>query len=247
MDYKIIVGLPAYNEESGLAKLLDKLSRLESDSHPPLTILVVNDGSTDGTERILNRYAGLHPNITYLNHPYNKGLGEAIKTMFGHVCEHYGESDVLVTLDADNTHDPEMIPEMIGKLKSEQLDLVIASRFMEGGKEIGLPVYRKLYSRGAAFLLKMFFPIPGVKDYSSGYRCYRVGYLQKAMDSYNKRLVTSRGFECMAEIMARFSKLGLKAGEYPLVLHYELKEDKSKMKAFRTIVGYFHLIKRVNS
>jgi dolichol-phosphate mannosyltransferase len=246
MDYNIVIGLPAYNEELGLSKLLEKIKYLENQFNRSFSVVIVNDGSNDGTERILNMYAKLYPFITCLHHPNNKGLGEAIKTMFGYVCEHFNESDVLITLDADNTHNPNIIPEMINKLKSEQLDLVIASRFIEGGKEVGLPLHRKLYSRGAAFLLKVFFPIPNVKDYSSGYRCYRIGYLQKAMSILNNQLVTVKGFECMAEIIARFSKIGLKAGEYPLVLQYDLKENKSKMKAVRTIAGYFNLIKKVN-
>ncbi|WP_248926002.1 glycosyltransferase family 2 protein [Paenibacillus hamazuiensis] len=246
MDYNIVIGLPAYNEEPGISKLLEKLSDLGSRFDRGFFVVIVNDGSTDGTENILHHFASRYPFISYLNHPHNKGLGEAVKTMFAYVCEHFNESDVLITLDADNTHNPGIIPEMVNKLKNEQLDLVIASRFTQGGKEIGLSLPRKLYSRGAALLLKMFFPIHNVKDYSSGYRCYRVGYLKQAMSVFNKQLVTATGFECMAEIIARFSKIGIKAGEYPLVLQYDLKENKSKMKVARTIAGYFHLIKKVN-
>ncbi len=245
MGYKVIVGLPAYNEEAVIGKLLDSMKQLKELLGESLHILVVNDGSTDHTEEILKAYADAYPYIKYITHSKNRGLGLAMKTLFCQVVNQYDENDVLITLDADNTHSPHIIPDIIRKLKSEKLDLVIASRFVPGGKEIGLSWNRKIYSRGAKLFLKLFFPIRNVSDYSCGFRAYNLGYLKKAMKLYNGELITTSGFECMAEILARFSKIGVKAGEYPLVLHYEQKEGASKMKVQRTIMGYFSLLKKV--
>ena len=245
MDFNVIIGMPAYNEEAVLGKVLDSMTQLKELLGESLGILVVNDGSTDKTEEILKAYAGTYPYINYISHSENRGLGSAIKTLFGQAISKYGEEDVLITLDADNTHSPQIIPDIVRKLKSENLDLVIASRFIPGGKEIGLSWNRKIYSRGAKLFLKLFFPIRNVSDYSCGFRAYSLGYLKKAMQLYNGELITTCGFECMAEILARFSKIGVNAGEYPLVLHYEHKEGASKMKVQKTIMGYFSLLKKV--
>lgn len=245
LDYKIIIGLPAYNEENVLPELLDKFRYLRKEIGNSLDVLVVNDGSSDSTENILNDYASRYPYIHYISHLENRGLGEAVKTIFGFVLENYDKNDVLITLDADNTHNPRIIPAMINKLKKENLNLVIASRFAQGAKEIGLSLDRKIYSRGATYLLRLFYPISNVRDYSCGYRAYELAYLQKAIDLYQGDLITTSGFECMAEILARFSRIGVAAGEYPLELHYEMKKSKSKMKVTRTIMGYFRLLGRI--
>lgn len=245
MNYQVIVGMPAYNEEAVLGKLLDQVLQLQPIFEDSLKVYVVNDGSTDHTGDILRTYSSRFSCVNYLTHFQNKGLGAAIKTLFAAVHDLYGEDDILVTLDADNTHSPLIIPEMIKKLQEENLDIVIASRFISGGQESGLSLDRKIYSRGATCLLKLFFPIPNVRDYSCGYRAYRIGYLKRAMDLYHGQLITSGGFECMAEILARFSKIGVAAGEYPLNLQYGLKVGKSKMKVMRTVMGYFRLVGKV--
>lgn len=241
MDNYIIAGLPAYNEEDAIPKVLDKLLFLKDIYGDRFKILVVNDGSTDNTEKILKEYSERYDHINYINHDVNQGLGRAIYTLFYHVSHRYGKGDILITQDADNTHNPKIIPFMVDKLIEEKLDIVIASRFVNGGREIGLSLERKLFSRGAAAFLKLFFPIENVHDYSCGYRAYDVEYLDRAIMAYGGGLVTSRGFECMAEVLARFSKLGVRAGEYPLVLEYNLKQGESKMKVLRTIKGYLSL------
>ena len=242
MNRKVIIGLPIYNEQEALPHLFRKLETLRDVLGDALHCLLVDDGSTDRSRDLLAKFTASFPHAVLLAHPENRGLGEAMRTMIGYAAEQFGAEDILVTLDADNTHDPAMIPAMVEKLREEGLDLVVASRFARGGAEHGVPLVRKLYSRGAAALLRPFFHVPGVTDYSSGFRAYRVGLLQKASRRYQGRLITSRGFSCMAEMMAKFSKIGVKAGEYPLVLEYGRKEGPSKMKAIRTIAEYIRLL-----
>ncbi len=245
MERKVIVGLPAFNEENGLPKLLDKMIALKEQLSDRFSIIIVNDGSSDHTEEVLRDYANQYPFVHYINHDVNKGLGEAMQTLFQHAVETFADHDILITLDADNTHNPAIIPGLIKKLDHDDLDVVIASRFTKGGKEIGLSAIRKVYSRGAKLFLKTFYPIPYVNDYSCGYRAYRVGYLKKAYQIYGGKLITTNGFECMVEILARFSKIGVHAGEFPLRLEYNLKEGESKLPVVKTIVGYFKLLKKV--
>lgn len=245
MNPKIIVGLPAYNEEKNLDKLLDKINNLKSVIGDSLRVIVVNDGSTDGTEAILKRYADRYGYIGYLNHPRNLGLGNAMATLLRYAAEHFNSQDILITFDADNTHNPNIIPSMVALLNAENLDVVIASRFTRGSREIGLSEIRKLYSRGAMVFCGLVFHIKHVRDYSCGYRAYQIGFLKKLIAAYGGNVISSGGFECMVEILAKAGKIGVRAGEYPLVLEYNLKEGQSKMNVGKTIMGYMRLALQV--
>ncbi|NLK20510.1 MAG: glycosyltransferase family 2 protein [Epulopiscium sp.] len=245
MKPKVIIGLPAYNEENGLPEVLNKINILKNSIDNFLEVIVVDDGSTDKTKEILEEYEQRLNYIRPIYHELNKGLGAAINTLFSVVIREARDCDFLVTMDADNTHNPNHIIDMVKKMDKEDLDLIIASRFTEGGREVGVPIIRKLYSRGAKYFFKSFFNIKNVNDYSSGFRIYKVGYLRKSMNLYNGNLVTTNGFDCMAEILARFSKIGIRADEHPLILEYNLKDSKSKMDVMGTITGYFDLLRRV--
>jgi dolichol-phosphate mannosyltransferase len=245
MADKIFIGLPAFNEEKSLPELLSKIIDFSNNIDEELEVIVVDDGSTDRTKKIIEAFSDSYHFIKGLYHEKNLGLGAAINTIFHAVIEKACDNDFLVTMDADNTHNPYQIINMIQRIKEENLDLIIASRFVRGGEERGVPLIRRLYSRGAKYFFKLFFNIRNINDYSSGFRVYKVGYLRRSMQLYNNQLITTNGFDCMAEILAKFSKIGIKAAEYPLKLQYDLKASASKMKVFETILGYFDLLRRV--
>ncbi|MHB1391476.1 MAG: glycosyltransferase family 2 protein [Clostridia bacterium] len=241
---KVLIALPAYNEEQGIASVLGDIINLREVTKYSMEVLVVNDGSTDETANIVHSLSDRRDFISLINHDSNRGLGEAVKTILHHAVDILGDEDVLVTLDADNTHTPMLIESMIDTLVANRLDLVVASRFIDGGREIGLSNMRKLYSRGAMYYFKLFFPIENLNDYSSGYRAYSMKTLREAYNKWNG-LVTTSGFECMAEIAAKFSRMNIHAGEVPLVLRYDFKKGKSKMKVANTVRGYFSLLNKV--
>jgi len=234
----IYIFLPAYNEAEGLKNLLENISQVLRNY--VYKIILVNDGSTDATEKIACSFQTFLP-IEIINHAGNRGLGEAFKTGMKRILRDLESQDIVVTLDADNTHPPSLIPQMVTKI-SKGLDLVIASRFCPEGKEIGLKFLRRLFSRGACWLLKLFFPYPEVKDYTSGYRAYLGELLTEATNSYGEELVTAKGFTVMAEILIKLRKFRPKVAEIPLILRYDLKKGKSKIKILRTIAQYFRLI-----
>lgn len=245
MAFKVVVAMPAYNEGDNISELLKKIILMQKQIKHPLKILVINDGSTDQTGEILKGFSNKYRNVSYITLEKNKGLGNAMQTIINYAYKVLHDEDILITIDADNTHNPRIIPSMIKKLEDDNLDSVIASRFIKGSKEIGLPALRRIYSRGAVVFFKIFFPINKINDYSCGFRAYRVRYLKNAIDIYNGTLIKSNGFESMAEILACFSKIGVRAGQYPLILEYNLKKGESKMKVFNTVVGYFSLLGRV--
>lgn len=241
---KVLIALPAYNEEFGIASVLRDIISLRKISKYSIDVLVVNDGSTDETANIVHSLSFDGKYISLISHDSNRGLGEAVKTILHYAVDSLRDDDILVTLDADNTHTPLLIESMIDSMIENHLDLVVASRFTEGGMEIGLSNIRKLYSRGAMYYFKLFFPIENLNDYSSGYRAYSMKTLREAYNKWNG-LVTTNGFECMAEIAAKLSRTNIRAGEVPLVLRYDYKKGKSKMKVVKTIKGYFSLLNKV--
>ncbi|HHV65895.1 MAG TPA: glycosyltransferase family 2 protein [Peptococcaceae bacterium] len=241
---KVLIGLPAYNEEVGIAQVLKGIEYFRQISRYNIEVLVVNDGSSDQTAQVVKNFAFEHDYLTLINHSQNKGLGEAVQTILRYAVQNLEDDDILVTMDADNTHSPFLIESMIAMLLSYDLDMVVASRFTTGGCELGLKMLRKLYSRGARCFFKVFFPIKNLNDYSSGFRAYRVRIIKEAEKRWGK-LITTNGFDCMAEIAAKFSKMGIRAAEVPLILNYGFKEGESKMKVAKTIKGYLALLGKV--
>lgn len=233
--------LPAYNEEASLPLLLQRIAAFgASYGDEPYQVIVVNDGSSDATAAIVTDFAARMP-VRLINHDGNKGLGTAMKTGLTAAATVTERDDAVVTMDADNTHDPALISALRSEL-NKGYDLVIASRYQKGGEEIGLSLPRHIFSKGASTLLRLFFPIPGARDYTCGYRIYSGRLMRIAMDRYGDALVEEKGFTCMAEILIKMSRLGARVSEVPLVLRYDLKAGSSKMKVFATIRRYFVLI-----
>jgi len=231
--------LPAYNEALALPLLLDEIRRVEwrGDVYK---VVVVDDGSTDGTVAACRARWEEMP-LDVICHTRNLGLGSAMLTGLKHCVAKSGSGDVIVAMDADNTHSPTLIPQMIRAIKSGS-DIVIASRYAVGGREIGLAPTRKVLSRGASVLLKVAFPIPGATDYTCGYRAYSGAILERGFDVYSDRLIEQKGFVCMAELLIKLGALGAIVSEVPLVLRYDLKGGRSKMRVTRTIAGYLKLV-----
>lgn len=235
----IYILLPAYNEEKDLPVLLDRIRGTLMETE--YRVLVVNDGSRDATLSVAHEFAKRMP-LTVLDHGVNKGLGQAMLTGLSYAVRTAQAGDVVVAMDADNTHDPSLIGRMVAMCR-EGKDVVIASRYTAGGEEIGLTPLRKVLSRGASFLLHIFYPIRGTRDYTCGYRAYTAEILHSAFDRFGQDgVIEEGGFTCMAELLIKLSFVGARVDEAPLVLRYDLKSGKSKMKFVRTIWRYGVLI-----
>ncbi len=230
---RVLVTLPAFNEEESLPELLERIGESFADSKLPYEIVIVNDGSKDSTAQVIEQFALQMP-IHFVNHPVNQGLGITIRDGLREALERAEERDIIVTMDADNTHPPGLIPHMV-QLIHEGCDVVIASRFENGGSVTGVPFNRHLLSFGARVLFTMLFPTKGVRDFTSGYRAYRVSVIREAFEKYGDNFVGETGFSCMADILLKLRKQGCVFGEAPLRLRYDLKGGESKMKVFNTI------------
>lgn len=237
----IWIVLPAFNEAAGLPALLEAvedLGRRLAES-TALRVVVVDDGSTDGTASVAGGFADRLP-LEVVVHPQNQGLAAAIRTGLEHACRQAPADAVIVTMDADNTHRPEQIPAMARAI-ADGAEVVIASRYVHGARQAGVPAHRALLSAGVGWLLRLRFGLPGVRDYSCGFRAYRAALLQRAMAAYGSGLIEARGFVVMTEILIKLAPFRPRIVEVPLDLRYDRKVGASKMPAARTILGYLRL------
>ena len=146
-------------------------------------------------------------------------------------------------MDADNTHLPGLIMRMV-RLIHEGHDIVISSRFATGSRVRGVPFNRRLLSRVGNLMFRILLPIQGVKDYTSGYRAYRVGLIQQAVDYYDNEFLSEKGFSCMVDILLKLRRFDPLYGEVPMILRYDQKVGKSKMNVASTIKETLLLIGR---
>lgn len=235
----IYILLPAYNEEKSLNQLLPKIDKaFKEDMKKEYHIIACDDGSKDRTGAMLEDYAKSLP-ITIITHKINRGLGETSRDLFEKVAEVSDDDDIIIRMDCDDTHEPEFIPGLLDKIE-EGYDVVIASRFVEGGGQEGLDSYRATISKLANLFMKFFFPIDGLKEYSSGFRAYRAKAIKHAINTFGNNFIQLKGlgFTATLEKVVKLKIIGAKFGESPFILRYQLKQSDSKMVTSITTLGY---------
>jgi dolichol-phosphate mannosyltransferase len=239
-DSIVFVVLPAYNEEAGIARLIMSLDRAMTEAGFRYQLLIVDDGSTDGTPKIVADAMSHFP-VHVLNHRVNQGLGNTIRDGLLQAATEAGENDIVITMDADETHTPGLILAMVRQIR-EGCDVVIASRFQRGSRVIGLSLGRMLLSYGGSLALRALFPTRGVRDFTCGFRAYRAAVLHAAVSRYGSTFVNEEGFQCMVDILLKLRKLPLIFGEVPLILRYDQKASLSKMNVGGTILSTLRLM-----
>ena len=195
---QVVIGIPAYNEEKNIAKIIVKLQNITN------KIIVCNDGSTDLTSEISNKMGAI-----VINHPKNLGYGAAIKSLFSKACEL--DADVLITFDADGQHRIEDINKVLEPIEHNNADIAIGSRFLD--KKIKIPAYRKL---GINVITKMsnITTKKKITDSQSGFRAYNKKSLQEIIPSDN-------GMGISTEILIKANKKSLRVIEVPITILYE--------------------------
>jgi dolichol-phosphate mannosyltransferase len=218
----MLIILPAYNEGNNLANMLPQLIERYN-------VLVIDDGSTDNTASVAK---AMGANV--IIHPTNKGLGRSLYD--GFVWAAKNNEDVIITMDADNTMDTSLIPQMADLVKNG-FDLVIASRYQKGAVVENVPAYRKVMSITASYICRAAFKLP-VNDYSSGYRAYSGKAVKKAIKHYGWGFITSSGFDCQIEILRKLKPFITNACEIPIRLDYAPKAGHSSFNFGKTLKGY---------
>ncbi len=163
---------------------------------------------------------------------------------FEYLAATAADEDVIISLDCDDTHEPKFAVPAIDKLK-EGYDVVVLSRFGKGGGQEGLSAFKTLMSMGAGIVLKIFFPVRGLREYSCNYRVYRASIIRKAVRHFGRNFIRlpHLGFVAAPETLFKLRMMGARITEVPFVLRYDQKPTPSKNNSLRTIRGYLELIR----
>jgi dolichol-phosphate mannosyltransferase len=237
-NMKIFVLLPAYNEAESIPRLFPKLlSTLDSITNN-YRIIICDDGSSDNTAEIARKILP-DERLAIITHKINRGLGETMRDLYEYVAENSKTGDVVIRMDCDDTHEPKYIPAMLKSL-SLGYEVVIASRFASGGGQSGVTGYRATLSSAANVFMRSLFRIPGVREYSCGYRAYTSTILKKAIAFYGNDFIQLKGlgFTGTLEKLVKLHVLNAKIGEIPFHLRYDQKISSSKMISSITTLGY---------
>jgi dolichol-phosphate mannosyltransferase len=224
----ITLVIPAYNEQEVIKKLIEGLQKGISIGQA-WEILAVDDGSNDDTGKILDALTHEYPNLRVIHHKVNQNLGGALRSGIENA-----RGEIIVTSDADMTHPPELMAEMVHALS--HYDVCVASRFVRGGGMLNVPLYRVLISRLANILYQILFLSP-VKDNTSGYKAYKAPLLRSIK-------IEETGFAVQLEIVTKLLKKKATFKEIPFVLtNREL--GKSKLRYFEAIPHYVSRVTRL--
>ncbi len=229
----ITIVLPAYNEEESLPPLLQRINEAYNLYRWDAHVLVVNDGSKDNTLGVAKNFKG-DIKVEVLDIQPNSGLANAINMGIRKAIEGRKDTDIVVTLDADDSQTPFLIQRMVQQI-AEGSDLVIASRYQPGARIKGLKKSRKFFSWAAGLLFRVFVGFEGIKDYTCGFRAYRVDMLRKTIAYYGDKFITQKGFGCMVELLLKVASQSATMNEVPMILRYDLKQGESKMNVQKTM------------
>jgi dolichol-phosphate mannosyltransferase len=202
---RTLVITPTYDEAENIEEWL----RRTRAALPDADVLVVDDSSPDGTAAVAERVAAELGRIQVLHRPAKEGLGVAYRSGLGVGLEH--GYHLLCHLDADLSHDPAVLPALIGRLEADEADLVIGSRYVPGGSIPHWPWFRRALSRGGNFYAGVVLGT-SVRDNTSGYRVYRAEIL-KDIDYASTR---AKGYGFMIETAYRVWQRGGKIVESPI-------------------------------
>ena len=227
---KTVVVVPTYNENQNIDALLKALLALPS----RVDVLVVDDGSPDGTGRRVDEWVSREPRVGVIHRPKKLGLGTAYIAGFTRALS--GGYEAVIGMDADFSHRPSYIPDLIAK--AEEFDLVIGSRYVEGGGTSGWGFHRRLLSKGANVFARSMLGLP-VRDSTAGFRCYRAETLRKI----DFATVLAEGYSFLVEMLFRVVRNGGRVAEIPIVFE-ERRHGRSKIsraEVFKAIATVLRL------
>ena len=243
----VYICLPVYNEEATIGILLYKIKETMKAVRHRYEIFVLDDGSTDRSREVVKRYAQIMP-INLLFHPERKGPGPSLDRFIRETSRlsKYPERDVVVTLQADFTQKPMVIPQMLKEIGAGA-DIVIASKFAAGSSDEGLPGIVKLSQRFIPLIIRPLYPIKGVRDYMSTFRAYRVIILKRGMRKFGDELIISKGIASATELLLNLSVFSPVVTEVPLIQTYNIRKRKSRNSLRGLVKEYFNMMNRLSS
>ena len=230
---KTIVIIPTYNERENIEALTQQVLSLGEELH----ILIIDDNSPDGTGEIGARLTANHPQVHIIHRETKLGLGTAYIEGFRFALKNGFQ--YIVTMDADFSHDPEHLPQILNGL--ERYHVVIGSRYIPGGRTVNWDLIRRLISKGGNIVARYVVRLKS-HDCTSGYR----GYQRKVLEKIDIGSIKSSGYSFLVEMLFLCQQNGLLITETPIVF-VDRKYGYSKIskaeiyKAFFTLLRLFFL------
>lgn len=223
MQNPTLVIIPTYNEAHNIPKIVESVMGLEE----PADVLVVDDGSPDGTgdivEELQDRYDG---RLHLIRRAGKLGLGTAYVRGFRFALEH--GYTFICEMDADFSHNPEDLPKLVHEVKNDQTDVAIGSRYANGISIVNWPLSRLILSYGANLYARLITGLP-ISDTTAGFKCIH----RKVLETISVERIRSNGYAFQIELHFRAWKAGFRISEVSIIFR-EREEGVSKMS--RTIV-----------
>ena len=217
---KLAIVIPTYNEGKTLPSLIERLIKQVKNIVDDFNIVIVDDSSPDGTADIARNMAKKFREIIVIQRPAKLGLGAAYKNGFRYVLDKLG-SELIIEMDADHSHDPSEIPNMIKNIG--KYDFLIASRHVKGSATIGWGIWRKLTHSIAVSIARQCAKLD-ISDPTSGFRMFKNETLQQI--DFEK--IRSDGYAFQIEVLHQLKQKGMKGLE-TITTFVDRKEGKSKM------------------
>ncbi len=209
MPGRVWIVMPTYNEAANLEAILHAVGReLERSVSGEYHVLVVDDNSPDGTGAIADRLAAELDWLEVLHRPGKEGLGHAYRAGFAHALS--ASAELLVEMDADFSHDPRYLPDLIEA--AGEADLVLGSRYISGGGVRNWGLLRRAISRGGGWYARTVLGVP-VRDLTGGFKCIR----REVLETIELETIRADGYGFQIEVTYRALRAGFKVVEVPIV------------------------------
>jgi dolichol-phosphate mannosyltransferase len=214
---RAVLCLPTYNERENLEAMIDALGAALDTARD--VVLVIDDGSPDGTGEIADRLAAEHAWVSVLHRPQKEGIGPAYIAGFRWALSEGAE--LVLEMDCDFSHDPTDVPRLIEA--SADADLVLGSRYAPGGGTANWGLVRRIVSRGGCLYAQVILGLR-VRDLTGGFKCFRRG----ALEAIDLDALSAHGYAFQIETTYRISRAGLRITEVPITF-VERRAGASKM------------------
>ena len=213
---RVVVIVPTYNERENLPQIVAAVHQHLPQAH----LLVVDDNSPDGTGQIADEIAARDPLVRVLHRPGKQGLGVEYIAGFREVLE--SDYEYIFEMDCDFSHDPRYLPDLLAAAE-KGADLVLGSRYVEGGGTVNWGLARQFISRGGSFYARSVLGVP-IRDLTGGFKCFR----RRVLETLDLDAVSAQGYGFQIELTYRTMKQGFRVVEVPIVF-VDRRVGKSKM------------------
>src|SRR5688572_22407825 len=214
---RAVVCLPTYNERENLEAMVRALGEVLDTTRDG--VLVIDDGSPDGTGEIADRLAGELPWVSVLHRAEKEGIGPAYLAGFRQLLE--CDTELIVEMDCDFSHDPADVPRLIAA--ASEADLVLGSRYVPGGGTQNWGLARRVISRGGCLYAQVLLGVR-VRDLTGGFKCFR----REALEAIDLDALSAHGYAFQIETTYRVLRAGLRVREIP-IRFVERRAGSSKM------------------